>query len=155
MSSGCPWHWRIALTELGLESGSFPIYGLPVPTVAPYNDSTREAFRSQGEQALHGFAILDILWEKLSAEQAFYVRRFIDDARNGTGWLYMTVDLNDDSTPGTQWADVRGRPHRDHKQADAGPLIGRMKMGRGHHDNYRLLLNNVDILANPSNYTEE
>ena len=155
MSSGCPWHWRIALTEANLEYGSFPVYGLIVPTVAPYVDSAREAFRSQGEQALHGFSSMDILWERLTAEQAWRVRQFIDDAKTGSGWLYMTIDLNDDSTPGTQWADVRGRPHRDPKQADAGPLIGRMKAGRGHHQNYRLLLNNVDILANPSNFTIE
>lgn len=143
------------MTEADLASGSFPIYGIPVPTVAPYNQHTREAFRSQGEQALHGFATMDVLWEKLTSEQAWRIRKFIDDAKDGSGWLYMTIDLNDDSTPGTQWADVRGKPHRDIKQADAGPLIGRMKMGIGHHDNYRLLLNNIDILANPSNFTTE
>jgi hypothetical protein len=145
----------LSLTEAGLENGSFSLYGIPVPTIAPYNDSSRESFRSQGDQALHGFSTIDFLWEKLTSEQAFYVRRFIDEAKAGTGWLYMTVDLNDDSTPGTQWADVRGRPHRDFKQADVGPLIGRGRSGLGSHDNYRLLLNNVDVLANPSNYSEE
>ena len=153
MASSCSWHWRIALTEAGLERGGFPLWGIPVPTLAPYNDASVESPRSDGEQALHGFETVDFLWEVLTAEQAFNIRRLIDQAKAATGWLYFTVDLNDDSTPGVQWADVRGKPHRDFKQADAGPIIGRLQGSLNHHKNYRLLLNNVNVLNNPSIFT--
>lgn len=155
MSSSCGWHWRLALTEAGLAKGSFKAYGVPVPSIAPYNDASLESPRSDGEQALHGYANIDFLWEELTAEQAFYIRKFIDGAKTGTGWLYMTVDLNDDSAPGTQWADVRGKPHRDYKNADAGPIVGRQKGGMNFHENYRMFLNNVEVINNPSDYTSD
>jgi hypothetical protein len=132
--------------------GSFAAYGIPVPDVAPYNDSSKAVSRGQGEQALHGFATIDFLWGRLTREQAWRVRKFIDDAKSGTGWLYLTVDLNDDSSIGPQWADIRAKPHRDPKQADSGPIIGRI--GQGSHENYSMFLNNVVILNNPSNYTD-
>lgn len=152
MTSSCAWHWRIALVEADLNMGSLAVYGIPVPSIAAYNDSSRETTRSQGEQALHGFAKIDFLWDRLTRVQAWRLRKFIDEAKDGTGWLYMTVDLNDDSAPGEQWADVRGKPHRDPAQADAGPISGRI--GQGSFSNYTILLNNVVILNNPSNYTD-
>jgi hypothetical protein len=155
MSSGCPWHWRLALTEADLAGGSFRLYSIPAPSFAPYLDSSAESGRSQGGQAIHGFPNADLLWERITTEAAFQIRKFIDAAKSGTGLLYMTIDLNDDSTPGTQWADVRGRPHRDRTQADAGQIVGRRRTGQGSHENYRLLLNNVDILHNPSIFTLE
>jgi len=154
MSSGCAWHWRLALTEAGLEKGPFAAYGIPAPSIAPYNDASVERPRSDGEQALHGYRNIDFLWEELTSIQAFYIRKFIDGAKTGTGWLYMTVDLNDDSAPGTQWADIRGKPHRDFKQADAGPIVGRQQGGVNFHENYRMFLNNVEIINNPSDYTD-
>lgn len=152
MSASCGWNWRIALAEADLSMGSFAAYGIPLPQVAAYNDSTKASFRSQGEQALHGFISVDFLWERLTREQAWRLRKFIDDAKDGTGWLYMTVDINDDSAPGEQWADVKGKPHRDPKQADAGPIAGRI--GQSSYSNYTMLLNNVMVLNNPSNYTD-
>lgn len=152
MSASCAWNWRIALAEADLVMGSFAAYGIPVPDVAPFNDSSKATTRSRGEQALHGFSTIDFLWERLTREQAWRVRKFIDDARDGTGWLYMTVDMNDDSSIGPHWIDVRAKPHRDPKQADAGPIIGRK--GQGSHSNYSMFLNNVVILNNPSNYTD-
>ena len=151
MSINCGWNWRIALTEAGLSMGSFPVYGIPLPQVAAYNDSTKSSYRSQGEQALHGFSTIEFLWERLTREQAWRLRKFIDDAKNGTGWLYMTVDINDDSASGEQWADVKGKPHRDQKQADAGPIVGRI--GQSSYSNYTMLLNNVIIINKPSSYT--
>lgn len=155
MSSGCPWHWRIALTEAGLAKGAFRAWEIPVPSIAPYNDASVESARSDGEQALHGFPNIDFLFEELVASQAFTVRRFIDSAKSGTGWLYMTVDLNDASAPGAQWADIRGKPHRDFKNADAGPILGRQRWGQNLLENYRMFLNNVQILNNPSIYTSD
>jgi len=88
MSSSCAWNWRIALTEAGLEMGSFAAYGIPVPDIAPFNDSTKATTRGRGEQALHGFATIDFLWDRLTREQAWRLRKFIDDAKSGTGFLY-------------------------------------------------------------------
>lgn len=152
MSSSCGWNWRIALAEADLDMGAFAAHGIPVPNVAAFNDSSKATTRSQGEQALHGFPTIDFLFDRLTREQAYRLRQFIDDAKEGTGWLYMTVDMNDDSAPGEQWVDVRGKPHRDPKMADAGPIVGRR--GQGSFSNYSLFLNNVVVLNNPSNYTD-
>lgn len=153
MSASCGWNWRISLTEAGLAMGSFAAYGIPVPNLASFNDSSKATTRSQGEQALHGFPTIDFLFDRLTREQAWQLRKFMDAAKTGTGWLYMTVDMNDDSAPGTQWVDVRGKPHRDPKQADAGPIGGRR--GQGSFNNYSMFLNNVVVLNNPSNYTDD
>jgi hypothetical protein len=153
MSTNCGWNWRIALTEAGLEKGPLSAYGIPVPDMAAYNDATKESFRGQGEQAEHGFQNFDFLWDEIRRSKAFRLRKFMDDAKDGAGWLYMTVDLNDDSAPGPQWADIRGKPHRDIKQADAGPIAGRRGVG-SHYSNYRMFMNNIQILNNPSNYTD-
>lgn len=152
MSSSCAWNWRIALTEADLAMGSFAAYGIPVPDVAAYNDSTKETTRGRGEQALHGSATIDFLFDRMTRPNAWRLRKFIDDAKSGTGYLYMTVDLNDDSAPGEQWVDVRGKPHRDPKAADSGPIAGRS--GQGSMKNYSMLLKNVEILNNPSDYTD-
>ncbi len=153
MSAGCAWDWRLSLTIAGLEKNAFRAYGIPVPSIAPFSAASIESSRSEGGQALHGYANIDFLWEELTSLQAFYVAKFINGAKDGTGWLYMTVDLNDDSAPGTQWADVRGKPHRDYKNADAGPIVGRQRGGTNFHENYRLFLNSVEIINNPSAYT--
>jgi len=153
MSNSCPWDWRISLDEAGLARGSFRLWEIPVPTIAPYNDASVETPRGEGEQALHGAATLDFLWEVTTRYQAWRIRQFIDGAKAGTGWLYFTVDLTDDSSAGIHWADIRGKPHRDFKNADAGPIIGRFRGSQGHMENYRLLLNNVDIVNANSLYT--
>jgi len=142
----------MSTTEAGLAKDSFGAIGIPVPSTAPFNDSSVEKPRGQGEQALHGFATDDFLWDVLSRAQAFKIRKKVDAVRApGAGWLFFTIDLNDDSTAGPRWVDIKGKPHRDFQQADAGPIVGRH--GPGRFENYRLRLNNVQIINNPSLYT--
>lgn len=153
MSNSCPWDWRIALVEADLAGGPFRVWEIPVPTIGEYNSSSVEVARGEGEQALHGYATYKFMWDVMSRQQANRVRQFIDAAKTGTGWLYMTVDLTDDSSVGIQWADIRGKPHRDYKAADAGSIIGRLPGSSGHFDNYSLMLNAVDVVNNPSIFT--
>lgn len=124
-----------------------------MPSLAPFNDSSVEKSRGEGEQALHGYPNTDFMWDRVTRAQANRIRQFVDLAKAGTSWLYFTVDITDDSSVGIQWADIRGKPHRDPKQADAGPIIGRLPGSQGHMENYKLFLNNVAILNNPSIYT--
>lgn len=153
MSNSCPWDWRVSLTEADLDRGAFKLFNIPVPTIGEYNDSSVEVSRGEGEQALHGFATYRFMWDVVSRSQAHNIRVWIDGAKAATGWLYMTVDLTDDSGFGVQWVDVRGKPHRDYKAADAGSIVGRLPGSSGHMSNYTLLLNAVEIVNNPSLFT--
>jgi hypothetical protein len=134
--------------------GSFGALDIPPPDNAFYLESTQESNRLDGGQALHGFSTYDILWERLIGFPAWKLRQKIDAAKAGSSWLYMTVDLNDDSAPSSQWADIRGKPYRDSKQADAGNIAGRSAASQKYHDNYKLFLNNVEVINNPSLYTD-
>lgn len=153
MSSNCPFHWRFSTTEAGLARGAIALYDIPVPTIAPYNDSSVESARGEGEQALHGFPFVDFAWDIVTRYQAFRIRKFVDDAKAATGWLYSTIDLTDDSVPGVYWVDVRGKPHRSVGAADEGPIIGRSRGDIGHMNNYTMRLNAVEIVNSPSIFT--
>jgi hypothetical protein len=64
------------------------------------------------------------------------------------------VDLNDDSAISSQWADIRGKPYRDAKQSDAGNIAGRSPRNLKYYENYKLFFNNVEVINNPSLYTD-
>ncbi|MHA2233247.1 MAG: hypothetical protein ACXAB4_12250, partial [Candidatus Hodarchaeales archaeon] len=68
--SACPWHWRLSLDEAGLAKGSFYVYDIPVPDIAPFNDNSIEVSQGEGGQAVHGFGNDDMLWEVLTPYQA-------------------------------------------------------------------------------------
>lgn len=154
MTNSCPWDWRIALIEADLATSPFKVWNIVVPELATYNDSSVETAKGEGEQALHGFPNMRFLWDILTRQQGNRIRQFIDAAKAGTGWLYFTVDLTDDSSVGIQWADIRGKPHRDRETADAGSIAGRLPGSQGHFDNYSLFLNAVEIVNNPSIFTD-
>lgn len=151
MSSSNPGLWRISLTEAGLDRGSYLNYQLPAPTVCEYRPFSAERAQSDGGQSLHGYATVELLFEGLSAAQVYVLRKMIDDARDGSGYLYLTIDKGDGSAPGPAWIDVYGRPWR---QADLnqGRIQGRT--GPALYQNVKVRLNNVIVVNDPSAYSE-
>lgn len=147
------WDYRISLTESGLGMGSLASYHIPAPNVAPFLDSAIETDRGDGGQGLHGCASIEVLWDRLMMAQAAKVRWFIDNAKSGTGLLYMTVAVNDASSIGYRWVDVSGMPHRPRQAADSGDIGNRQPGGLQYIDNYLLFLNNLTVINNPSVYT--
>lgn len=149
------WDYRISLTEAGLTTGSLTLYHIVAPNKAPFRDSAVSRGRSDGGQALHGALSMEALWDRTTMAQAWRLRKFIDDAKAGTGLLYMTIDKNNASGMRPQWIDVSGRPHVPERVNDDGDIAGRMRVGQQFVDNFVLFLNNISILNDPSVYTVE
>lgn len=149
------WDWRISLTEAGLDTGWLAAYKIPPPNKAPFMIGTFEMSQSEGGQAIHGYTTDDMLWNRLDDFQASRLKRFITDAIAGTGFLYFTVSRTDAHTPGNYWIDIRGRPHRALDLTDSGDIGERAPDGRPYYENFMLLLNNIEIVNDPSLYTVE
>lgn len=147
MTSPC--NWRIGLTEASLLRGLFLFYGLPTPNLAQYSDHTTAIDVSDGSQVLQGYQSLTVLWTRLSGKQAARVRRFIDDARSGTGLLFLTIDRGDTTAAGHDWIDIQGYPHRQ-SNLSQDQIAGRV--GQHTYANVQLVLGNVTVLNDPSTY---
>lgn len=149
------WDWRIALTEAGLPTGELAAYQIPPPSNAPFLIGAVELAQSDGGQAIHGYTTLDLLWKRLDSFQGFRLKKFYTEAIAGTGFLYMTIARTDAHAVGYYWIDVRGRPHRAINLSDSGDIAERAEDGAPYYDNFRLLLNNIEIVNDPSLYTVE
>lgn len=147
------WDYRIGLVEADLARGYWAAYDIPLPQLAPLLDSTEESSRSAGGQALHGYTTCPVLWTRLTMYQAWRVRRFIDDAKAGTGLLYLTIARNDAKHGGLYFIDINGYPHRPREAADDGDMAARAADGGQYIDNYLMFLNNITIVNDPSLYT--
>lgn len=147
------WDYRIAITEAGLARGYFAAFEIPLPQLAPLLDSSIENSRSTGGQALHGYTTLELLFRRITMYSAWRIRNFIDEAKATSGLLYITADRNDTLYAGPHFVDVSGYPHRPREAADDGDLDARAPGGGQYINNYRLFLNNVTIINDPSLYT--
>ena len=113
-----PWDIRLGIFEADLEFNPLAALEIPAPSTLVFNDASIETGKSDGGQGIHGYAKVEILWDRLTMRQAFQVRRFIDTTQNGDGVLFMTVPRNDASAAGFHYIDVSGRPHRKLTAAD-------------------------------------
>lgn len=147
------WNWRISLTEAGLARASFPNHRLPIPSDCFYQEHTVENAQSDGGQALHGYTQLNLVWAIMSGAQYRTLRKFIDDARSGTGQIYLTVDRGDGTHASPDWIDVRGWAHRQIDMSQSGSLVGRLPSSVPSYNNVRLFVNNVIIINDPSLYS--
>lgn len=148
-----PWDMRLGLAEADLEFNPLAALEVPAPNTFVFNDATVETDKSDGGQGLHGYALAEMLWDRLTMRQAFQVRRFIDNAQAGNGLLFMTIPRNDASASGFHYIDISGRPHRKIDAADSGDIGNRAGRGQQFIDNYTLLLHNVTVINDPSIYT--
>lgn len=138
---------RLAITEAGLEKGSM-LYAwrLPIPTLSLYNDHSTKIPLSDGGQALRGFASVSLTWDRLTWDQARTVRKLVEDAIDGGGLLYASVNRGWNRSGGADdWIDVSGKPHIPDGTA-AGNTQGRVS------DGVSLLLNALSVVNDPSSY---
>lgn len=132
--------WRIANSQAGLTKGTLFANGIPTPSQSQYRAYTNKVPQGAGGTARHGNANAEILWTKLSPNQASCLRDFIEAALSGTGLLYLTIKPLDGS--GIAWMDISGKPDLSDIAPDA-PIIG----ADGYlHSNITLNLNKVVVL---------
>lgn len=137
--------YRIGLNEVGL--AHFVARGLPPADLATFQEYTSRRPQSTGGQARQGYANMSVLWDSLTALQAYTLRKLIDDAEttggSGNGTLWLTVPQSDASSPGQGWVDVSGiaiMPDWEPVQDSHGTL----------YENVVLRLNNVTVENDPS-----
>ena len=134
--------WRIANAEADLPSNPLFSHGIPSPTQVEYRDHTTRISQSEGGVARHGYINCKMLWLKLTPNQATIIRDFVDDAKSGSGLLYLTINRLDGSTSGYGWVDISGRPSLSDIVPDQ-PIVG----ASGYlHSNVLLEMSNITIL---------
>lgn len=105
-------YYRIALTELGLDTGYFLARGLPPPELPEYNDFSIRRPASQGGESRQGYKSVSILWRRLDMQQAYILFKIIEDAESisgeGNGTIWLTLPKVDASAPGQNWIDISG-----------------------------------------------
>lgn len=139
----CGYNWRIATTEPALAYSSFYALGLPVPSLAPPMPGQIELARGDGSQAIHGYRSLELFWDRLGIHYLRLLEGLVQAAAGGV--LYVTYYDRG------VWVDGRGYPWVPLEREMIGPLHS--LRGRYGEDNYRLYLNNIEIVNNPSLYT--
>lgn len=149
MNNGLYRNFRIATTQAALTRGYFFLLKIPPPTSCEYRDHSVAFSKSQGGNALHGYHVVDMLWEQLTTTQAYAIKKKVDDALDGTGYLYMTINRSNGTGSGIDWIDVRGIPHMTSFKPD-GRIAGSTGVSIS---NAELKLNNIQILVDPAVFT--
>lgn len=139
----CAMCWRFATSEAALAANNFWSLGLPAPSLAPYMTGQIEAGDGHGAQRIHGWQSVELFWDVLGLERINALEAVTDSAAGGL--LYVTFYYRG------IWLDGSGYPWRPLQPEMIGPLHS--LRGQYGERNYRLYLNNVTILNNPSLYT--
>lgn len=139
----CPYSWRLATTEAALAYSSFYALGVPIPSLAPAMRGQVESPRGDGRQAIHGYRSLEFFWDVLGIHYLSILEGLIDDALDG--YLYVTYYDRG------RWVDGKGFPWRPLQPDMIGPLHS--LRGAYGERNYRLYLNNLVVVNDPSMYT--
>jgi hypothetical protein len=121
--------------------------GLPLPQQAVYNDHTNRRPQGGGGQGRHGYNNADILWRRLTAEQANIIYELINTAEttggqgNGTVWFTLLKTTAESSGP--YWIDISG--------IAIMPEWSPTENGHGvAYENVTLRINNVTVENDPS-----
>jgi hypothetical protein len=139
--------WRIATSEAGLQRGAFFIVGIPPPTMAPYSAFSKIVPRADGGDAAHGYERVPYFWNSMSLTAYSRLKRIVDSVRPGL--IYVTLEINDGSSPSGVFVDVSGHPGYL-QQSSESPAN---RNGVAAVSNVSLIINNATILNNPSNYS--
>lgn len=133
------YNWRISVD--GVTWTALAAAGIPVPSVASFRDHSARTPRAGGGVYRHGYQRAEILWQRLSRQQAWTLKTSYFDAV-GAGKLYMTIPRLDGWSGSYGWIDISGYPDL----SDIEP-VGPMLLVRGDvtHQNIVLTLNNVTI----------
>lgn len=136
---------RLAITEANLTKGYVTFsWGLPKPDLPVYNDSSTRVATADGGLSLRGWPSVILTWNRLSPRQARTVRKLVEDALDGGGLLYATIDRSWAGV-GAQgdWIDVSGVPQLP-QITPAGNTSGLAK------DNVTLVINDLTIVNDPA-----
>ena len=149
------WNWRIGLLEPDLQLGSFINYGIPVPDEpGEYVTYGSRVPTGDGGEQVHGFETFTVLWSILEGKQMFQLKSFVDDARAGTGLLFLTIDKAIGLDVNHHWIDISGKPA--FLEIPASSLPNRNgNPGMAHYNNVAVTLRNVTVINDPSSYSVE
>lgn len=139
--------FRIALTQAGLTTGFFFLRKIALPTTCTFKGFSQAIPQSEGGSVQHGFLNVTMSWLNVTPITAYYIRKYVTDALNGTKMLYLTVPYNDGTKPGRRFIDVSGRPHPI-DTAEGGTIDG----GGLFYENLQLFVNNVTVINDPATF---
>jgi len=138
--------FRIATTQSGLSRGYFFLLRIPPPSLSEYKDHSVRFSQSLGGVSLQGYKKSTLVWDQLAPFQAVILRKKVEEALSGSGFLYMTINRSNGTKSGFDWIDVRGIPHLPDFRPD-GRIAGSSSVSIM---NTELILNNITIIADPS-----
>lgn len=142
------WSWRIATTEAGLTNGAFAARRIPIPVQGEPMDHTQKNSQSEGGVARHGYKTYKMLWPKLDIGQGGDLQKLVEDAKSGTGELFLTVKWLDSSNSILRFVDLKGRPDLSPLVPDP-PMDG---MGKPVYSNVVLNVSNITIVNDPASF---
>lgn len=132
-------YWRIS-TNSTLGRRNFFAVGLPIPNTPIYKGFSTLVPQSQGGQARQGYINVTVMWNELTREQGFTLKRLVETVLAAGTPLYMSVDFNDGTYPPGSFYDVSGTPYPVVLEAvqNSQGLI---------YQNVELKLNNVTVIG--------
>ena len=139
--------YRISNTEAGLAKGAFFVRSIPPPSMDTYQPFSSIVPRSGGGDAAHGYSKLTIVWRTMSLNQYNRLKVLVNTTRPGL--VYVTFAIRDGSQPQGIFVDASGKA-QFMQQSSASPMN---LVGSPAVENVTLVINNITILNNPSNYS--
>lgn len=135
-------YWRISATST-LAGQNFFALGLPPPQTPVYKTYTTLVPQSQGGQSRQGYINVTLLWDVLTREQGFLLKKIVETVLAAGTPLYLTVDYNDGSYEAGHFVDVSGTPH---------PVILEPEQGTQGliYPNVTLFVTDLTVVNNPA-----
>lgn len=136
---------RLASSASNLSKGWIRTsWQLPDPVSAIYNDFAARVNRGDGGQSLRGQRSVTLIWNNLGPIDAWQLRKIVNDAIDGGGLIYATINLNwsADGAPG-HWIDIKGTaivPNPQQAENSLGSL----------HSQFTIQINAVETVNDPA-----
>lgn len=136
---------RLSLSEASLPNGYIVHRKIQVPQVINYRGFSGLFSQSLGGNVGHGYKTVVFTWTNINHITSYRIKKFVDDAKSGSGLLYATVPYNDGSTLSRVFIDISGVPQIiDIAEAGNFSNVG------VYFPSLELKLNAVTILNNPA-----
>lgn len=135
-------YWRMAISEAKLANAYIFRANIPPPSVSSYNDAATSSVRSDTKEARHGYAILTMFWDSLTAIQASYIRGIIDNATDQR--VYVTFRRNNAENGDSDWVDAYGEARMPEWNV-ASPMENKLL-----YENVELVLVNITAVNDPA-----
>jgi hypothetical protein len=138
---------RIAPTLAGLANGYLgDSWELPDPVLPVYNESATRSNRADGGQSLRGQRSVVWVWNNIGPIDAYTIRKIVEDAIDGGGLIYATINLNWSMVGAPNyWIDIKGTailPTSQPAENTEGSLQSQVT----------LTINQVEIVNDPASF---